>query len=1066
MNTNTNNRNISILLIICIAIFSYTNTCSADWPTYRADNQRSGVTDETLQLPLTKSWTYKATHTPQPAWPEMPAQNNYWHRIHNLTPTNTYDRTFHVAAADNKLYFGSSADDTLYCLDTSTGKTLFSFTAQAPIRLAPALANGKVYFGSDDGRLYCLDAQNGQLIWTYKSTPDQQLCGNGRMISPYPVRSGVIVEDNTVYITCGIFPTKGVYLCAVDADTGAEIYKTKTDASLQGYMLSSPTRLFAPTGRTAPQVFDRNTGKKIGSFGAGGSFAVVLEDMLVSGPNERGQININDPASREAIVSTPGLRVIANGPMVYIMRKDSLSALDRKTYIQLNAQISAIEKIKVRQRSPQQKKQLLELRTERDKCLKWQQPCPPLYSFIMAGNQLIAGAQNKIYIYDAADGKELWNAPVDGKAYGLAVSNDKLFASTDTGAIHCFGRTVSAPETITPAIDDSSPYHSASYADIYTKTAEKILKDCNLKQGYCLVLGAGNGRLAYEIAKRSDFHIIGVEPDPEKVAQARKLLKPTGLYGPRIVMHNLDLEKLPYPKYFANLIVSDQALQTAEIKTPPQELYRMLRPCGGVLALAYPAGLKSKNYMTKWSRDAIPDFEISRQASIVYGLAKRDPLKGQGQWTHMLADPANTACSNDDLVQGPVDLQWFGRPGPREMIDRHHRNVPPLYNNGRLFVPGDSVVFAVDAYNGTVQWDVRVPNSRRLGVFLDSSNMVVDDKYLYIAAQDKCSTFNVDTGKLALTHTMPQLIENTQCDWSYLARSNDMLFGSAAKKDASYTETSYDADSSLWYHNMKVVTSKYIFAMEPATGKVLWEFKKGLILNPTITIGDNKMFFVETTSPKAIADKLGRIPIKTLFDGGDQNLVALDIKTGKTIYRKKLDVSNFQEPVFLNYSDNVLLLNGSRLIGQNVTYHVDAFNSDNAQRIWNTTHNAELPADGGHGEYNRHPTIVGQTVYIWPYAYNLKTGDKIEGWKFDRRGHGCGGVSASTHGLFWRGQNPMMYDLTPDGGPIRLTTVTRPGCWVNIIPAGGMILIPEASSGCTCGHSIQTSLAFVPLAEN
>jgi hypothetical protein len=55
-----------------------------------------------------------------------------------------------------------------------------------------------------------------------------------------------------------------------------------------------------------------------------------------------------------------------------------------------------------------------------------------------------------------------------------------------------------------------------------------------------------------------------------------------------------------------------------------------------------------------------------------------------------------------------------------------------------------------------------------------------------------------------------------------------------------------------------------------------------------------------------------------------------------------------------------------------------------------------------------------------------------------------------------------MYDLGPGGGPTRLTDVTRPGCWINIIPAGGLVLIPEASSGCTCGFSIQTSMAFIP----
>jgi hypothetical protein len=40
--------------------------------------------------------------------------------------------------------------------------------------------------------------------------------------------------------------------------------------------------------------------------------------------------------------------------------------------------------------------------------------------------------------------------------------------------------------------------------------------------------------------------------------------------------------------------------------------------------------------------------------------------------------------------------------------------------------------------------------------------------------------------------------------------------------------------------------------------------------------------------------------------------------------------------------------------------------------------------------------------------------------------------------------------------------VTRPGCWINIIPAGGLVIVPEGSSGCTCGYPLQMSLALVP----
>jgi hypothetical protein len=59
-----------------------------------------------------------------------------------------------------------------------------------------------------------------------------------------------------------------------------------------------------------------------------------------------------------------------------------------------------------------------------------------------------------------------------------------------------------------------------------------------------------------------------------------------------------------------------------------------------------------------------------------------------------------------------------------------------------------------------------------------------------------------------------------------------------------------------------------------------------------------------------------------------------------------------------------------------------------------------------------------------------------------------------------------MYPLdTTSTEGIRLTNVTRPGCWLNILAAGGLVLIPESSSGCTCAYPIQTSIAFVPKAK-
>ena len=1066
-----------------------------DWPTYRRDCRRTGVSAEMLELPLREAWVHRATHVPAPAWPG-PATADFWHQLHGLSPTMIYDRAFHVAVVDDLLYYGSSADDTVYCVDVTAGDVVWSFITEGPVRLAPTIAGGKLYVGSDDGCAYCLDATDGRLLWSYRAGPeDRRLPGNGRMISLWPVRTGVVVDDGVAYFAAGLFPTQGVYLCAVDADSGREIWKQPIDVSAQAYLLASPTRLFVPTGRTAPRAFERAGGQALGDLGRlGGSFALVLDDMLVHGGTERTELHIAEPATRERIVSVAALRLLANGPMVYFLKEDTLSALDRTRYLQLSREITAIEHIETAKRTEEQKRQLTDLKKQRTACRKWEVPCRAPYALIAAGDTIFAGGDGQVIAHHASTGELVWTATVTGKAYGLAVSGGRLFVSTDQGTIHCFGPGAvngasAQARNVTPEAA-YVPYPDDEWTSAYARAADAIVRESNGMRGYCLVLATGSGRLAYELAQRTDMRIVGVERDAEQAATARRVLRRAGLYGARVTIHHLATNSLPYPEYFANLIVSDQAIIAGKPpSTPAAEVRRVLRPCGGMVVI----GAEDGDALQAWGNGILPDWTVKREAHASWGVAKRGPLARSGEWTHTYAEPGNSACSEDKLTFGEMDLQWFGRPGPRQMIDRHHRNVPPLYKDGRCFIPGDCVVFAVDAYNGTILWQAETPNSRRLGVFLDVSNMAVDEEYLFLAAEDKCHALDVATGDRSRVYTLPQPTESKTAYhnpggqasglsidrpeagppansvgrskshfWGYVAYRDDLLLGSGCQPGAAYTETSRVADSALWYQNMKLVASDYVFALQRATGETAWLYQSGLIINSTITIGGGCVYFVESHSPAALDDESGRMPLNVIFSEGPPHLVALDLHTGAVRYKRELDVSQIDEVCYLGYADGTLLFSGSKRADQTVHYHSHAFDAATGETRWTADHDSGLPSDGGHGEYNRHPTIVGETVYAWPYAYQLHTGERLPDWKFSRLGHGCGGVSASDTGLFWRGLNPWMYDLTPGGGPRRLTQTTRPGCWINIIPAGGLVLVPEASSGCTCPYSLQTSMAFNP----
>jgi len=1073
---------VSLFALYFVILVNPGVTQAEDWPTFMHDNHRSGVTFEQLELPLSESWVFKAAHRPQPAWP-LPAKQDFWHRHYNLRATVTYDRAFHVVGAGDMVFFASSADDKVYALNAQTGQIRWTFFAEAPVRLAPSISGNRVYVGSDDGYVYCLSRDNGSLIWKYRAVDSERMIpGNERIISTWPVRTGILIDEGNLYSAAGLFPNQGTFLFELSAENGSVKWKQQVDVSPQGYMLASKEQLYVPTGRTNPAIFARADGSLLGQLpSAGGTFALLAENVLVTGPG-RGpkELNAAEVDTQYKIATFDGLSMLVNGPTAYILSEKELSAFNRALYLELSKKRNQLtdqykkleEQLKKVDKNTAEAEQLgIELRSitmqiselskKMKDCYLWTVECEYPHSMIMAGDVLFLGGENKIAAFKADSGKAIWNASVGGKALGLSVANGGLYVSTDKGQIHCFRNNVKGSTKVITAKKEANPYSNDYLTKLYAEAAVLISEQTGVAKGYCLVFDCGGGRLAYELARKTDLKIVGVEKDSGRVTAARNAIDKAGLYG-RVAVHHTDSATLPYTKYFANLVVSDQALCTGKLPSSADEVLRMLRPYGGIIAFVLPAGKLNRKELKKWERPFLEDWKLYQTGEIVLAWTKRKELEGAGEWTHIYAEPGNTACSGDTIIKGDMAVQWFGRPGPRYMIDRHHRNVPPLVKNGRLFVPGDCVVFAIDAYNGTIEWKIEVPNSRRLGAFLDCGSMAVDDQFLYVAAQDKCYAFDVSTGHRRITYEMPQLISAEPREWGYVAYSGNIIFGSGRRKGASYTETSYEADTALWNRNMKLVVSDYLFALEKKSSRELWKYKEGLILNTTITLGDGRIYFIETNSPKALADKLGRMPVKTLFDGGDQHLVALDARTGQIVFREKIDVSNFEEPVYMNYAKDILLLSGSRLIEDSIHYYYDAFDARSGKVRWQADHKTDLPIDGGHGEYNRHPTIIDETIYAWPYKYNLETGEKIEGWKFDRQGHGCGEISASAQCLFWRGGNPWMYDLGPNGGPRRLNKVTRPGCWINIIPAAGLVLIPESSSGCTCGFPLQTSLAFIP----
>ena len=474
-------------------------------------------------------------------------------------------------------------------------------------------------------------------------------------------------------------------------------------------------------------------------------------------------------------------------------------------------------------------------------------------------------------------------------------------------------------------------------------------------------------------------------------------------------------------------------------------------------------------FRTGRSKPSQSEQAIRHKSNDTFAIGRRDRLEGAGEWTHFYADPGNSACSGDSLEFGPVDIQWFGRPGPRRMVDRHEKNMAPLYKDGRMFVTGDNYLVAVDAYNGTILWQRDLPESIRLGAFKNCGSMAVGDAFLYVASANTCVALDVRTGETAQAFAAPPTSDGKSGEWGYVATVNGLLLGSTCKPGANWRVQDVDTQTLIWRDKQPVVTSDALFAVDPATGKKAWDYrpKGGVIVNPTLAASPAHVFFIESGNPQTFDVPNSRIKLDTLFGQGAQ-LVAVNLRTGEETWRTAVDLSNLENVVFMSHAEDTLVISGSRNVKvegsekPRVRYDLWAVDAPTGKPLWDSTQ-TPVPdhiLQGPHGEQVQHSAIVNGVIHNTGFACHLRTGKPYEGWKWQKSDK-CGTLSASASCVFSRFVTPRMFSIE-SGDFLPLTSVTRPGCWINILPVGGLVLIPEASSGCTCYFPLQTSIALAP----
>jgi outer membrane protein assembly factor BamB len=640
---------------------------------------------------------------------------------------------------------------------------------------------------------------------------------------------------------------------------------------------------------------------------------------------------------------------------------------------------------------------------------------------IVAGNTIVAGGDKSVTAIDALSQKTLWSAPVDGIPHGLAVAGGRLFVSTDRGSIYCFAGNAKSPAAVVshaPRPAEISPAVSAAAAE--------ILRRSHVQEGYCLDVDCGDGSLAIALAQLSKLHIYALAPTADEVEKVRRRVSALGLYGTRITVHQGDASSHRYGKYFADLLVSARSLETGPLALTADQPPAALRPGGGV-ACSGKAG-----------------------AMQIY---TRAPLAKAGSWTHQYSDLGNTSCSTDDLVQGQLRALWF-RDVDLEMPQRHGRGHAPLFFEGRMFVEGLDALRAVDAYNGRNLWEFALPGIQSAfdadhlaGTAVTGSNLCVASSGVYVHDKLRCFRLDAATGKKLGEFPAPSTKDGQPGQWGYIACDGKLLFGSLATPEHKVRFAYVRADmSELWGE------SKAFFVLDAVTGKLLWRYDaEHSIRNNAIAIGGEKVFLIDRHvaqedkwDPKDPARKLPPVAVVKQPAG---RLLAFDAATGKPVWQGAGDA--FGTMLAYSAPHDALLMGyqSTRFkLPSEVGGKLAVFQGASGKQLWEKA-----------AKHVTRPLINDRRIYAQGGSWDLLTGEE-QPFVFERS-YGCGQLAGSRHMLLFRSATLGYLDLSRGSGVENFGGI-RPGCWINALPVGGLVLVPDASAGCKCSYQNRSWMAL------
>lgn len=1054
-------------LLVVIGVVAVAGTLhpteATDWPTWRFDAQRSAATPEQLPSELHLQWS-RIMPALKPAWPEDP-------RLH-------FDASYEPVVAGNLAYFGSSQNDSVTAVDLKSGEVRWRFFADGPVRFAPLVDNGRVYFGADDGCLYCLDANTGNQQWKFVAAPTRRkVIGSERLVSVWPVRGGPVLVDGRMHFTVGVWPFEGTFLYTLDPESGRVLKSGKVDdpsetvvehdvvtlndMTPQGYLAATQETLYIPQGRGVVGALNRKSGK-FTKFSYRTSSVTTYHVSASDRWLFHGAVTYDTTSKKQVSLSTR--KPVFGDGVMYAAEGATVSAYDLSKVVTVEKTDRRGKKSKVPVLAKLWSVPLAAIHGDAPKDVKERLSKEPLVVDLLAGNRVFGhqgGLAFGLTLKKGQTPEVSWRSTFEQNVASIIAANGSLIATTLEGTLHCFAQTKRQP-VVHNDTDQKRPQQNEQWS---AKVAA-ILSGQNPGDAYCVSMGAGSGGLISELIRQSELRIIVVDPDADLVARLRQTYSALGLYGTRITAHVGDPLKFELPPYIASLVVCEnpKGLGLTEDSNAVAELYRVIRPYGGT---AWLSGDETQHAKIASTVGAAKLAQAELKQGDDYSLLTRPgALPGSADWTHEYGDASNTLMSMDNLVKAPLGVLWFGGPAANGDLfyNRHFWGPSMAVIGGRMFMQGPGKMTAVDVYTGRILWQIPLSGEanylpgRRGNDFertIAGYHFLAVEDALYLVHQKNCLRLDPATGKQVAAFQLP----NPTDDWGRIRVIGDKLITEVFRQ--------IDADKSKLPPARHLIAGTQaaveILAINRHTGTKIWSHEAEASF-PVFSVGTDRIYAFDGALEGFYKDWKRRGVIPKASD--IRFAKAIDLETGKLIWKKDADVVG----TWISYSggeDVVLMSNKSNII---------ALNGRDGKELWKQY-------SEGVG-FKGHPESYWDRIIVWNdrildqrgpgLAWNLRTGERVPRlhpitkeetpWEFTKSGHHCNYAIASPHLMTFRADTAGFCDIET-GNTSRLKGF-RSGCRNSLIPANGVLNAPNMAHGCVCGYTLFTSLALVHRPES